>query len=64
MLVLKRKRNEKITIDGDIEITVVDIGRNAVRLGITAPQERGISRPDCRNVPAVPSMDEGVTEAA
>jgi len=37
MLVLSRKLNEKIVIDGNIVITVVKIDRNQVRLGIEAP---------------------------
>jgi carbon storage regulator len=37
MLVLSRKLNEKIIIDGEIVVTVVKIDRNQVRLGIEAP---------------------------
>jgi carbon storage regulator len=37
MLVLSRKLNEKIVIDGGIVVTVVKIDRNQVRLGIEAP---------------------------
>jgi len=37
MLVLSRKLNEKIVIDGGIIITVVKMDRNQVRLGIEAP---------------------------
>ncbi len=37
MLVLSRKINEKIVIDGDIVVTVVKIDRNQVRIGIEAP---------------------------
>ncbi len=37
MLVLSRKLNEKIVIEGGIVITVVKIDRNQVRLGIEAP---------------------------
>jgi carbon storage regulator len=37
MLVLSRKVNEKIVIDGNIVVTVVKIDRNQVRLGIEAP---------------------------
>jgi carbon storage regulator len=37
MLVLSRKTNEKIVIDGEIIVTVVKIDRNQVRIGIEAP---------------------------
>ena len=37
MLVLSRKLNERIVIDGGIVVTVVKIDRNQVRLGIEAP---------------------------
>ena len=37
MLVLSRKLNEKIVIDGGIVLTVVKLDRNHVRLGIEAP---------------------------
>jgi carbon storage regulator len=37
MLVLSRKLNEKIIIDGGIVVTVLKIDRNQIRLGIEAP---------------------------
>jgi carbon storage regulator len=37
MLVLSRRRDETIMIGDDIEITIVDIRGDRVRLGITAP---------------------------
>ena len=37
MLVLSRKLNEKIIIDGEIVVTIVKIERNQVRIGIEAP---------------------------
>jgi carbon storage regulator len=37
MLVLSRQRDESIMIGDDVEITVVDIRGDKVRLGITAP---------------------------
>lgn len=44
MLVLSRKYGEKIRIGDDITITVVDIDRNKVRLGIEAPRDVPIYR--------------------
>jgi carbon storage regulator len=37
MLVLTRNVGEKIIIDGDIQVTVVAITGNKVRIGIEAP---------------------------
>jgi carbon storage regulator len=37
MLVLSRKLNERILIDGDIRITVLGLRGNQVRIGIEAP---------------------------
>ena len=38
MLVLTRKKNESIVINDDIEITIVDIQHDQIRIGITAPK--------------------------
>ncbi len=38
MLVLSRRRDETIMIGDDVEITVVDIKGDTVRLGINAPR--------------------------
>jgi len=44
MLILTRKENEKILIDEDIEISVVEIKGNKVKIGIEAPDEVEILR--------------------
>lgn len=44
MLVLSRKKNESIVIDGNIVLTVVEIKGDKVRLGITAPAEVPVHR--------------------
>lgn len=48
MLVLKRKTNEKIVIDGNITITVLGIEGQNVRIGIDAPQEVRILRSELK----------------
>jgi carbon storage regulator len=54
MLVLSRKRNERIVIDGNIVITVVQVGPNQVKIGIEAPQEVSVMREEIlhRDAPA------------
>lgn len=44
MLVLSRKLGEKVYIGEDVVITVVDIDRGKIRLGIEAPQDKKIFR--------------------
>ena len=44
MLVLSRQRDETIMIGDDIEITIVDIRGEKVRLGISAPAHVPVHR--------------------
>ncbi len=44
MLILSRKKDEKIMIGDEITITVVEIDNNKVKLGIDAPAELDIYR--------------------
>ena len=44
MLVLSRQRDETIMIGDDIEITIVDIRGDKVRLGISAPSSVPVHR--------------------
>jgi len=44
MLVLSRQRDESIMIGDDIQITVVDIRGEKVRLGISAPAHVAVHR--------------------
>lgn len=48
MLVLSRKLNESIIIDGNIRITIVGIRGNHVRVGIEAPGHVPIIREELR----------------
>ena len=44
MLALSRKKNESIMIGADIEITILEIGRDKVKIGINAPNHVTIHR--------------------
>ena len=44
MLALSRKKNESIVINNNIEITVLDIRGDQIKLGIAAPKEIPIYR--------------------
>ena len=44
MLVLTRKTNQSIMIGDDVEVTVLAVSRDKIRLGITAPREIPVFR--------------------
>lgn len=44
MLILTRKRNEKIMIGDSIEIVIVDIRGEQVQIGISAPKDVPVHR--------------------
>ena len=44
MLALSRKKNESIVINNDIEVTVLEIKGDQVKIGITAPKSVPVYR--------------------
>lgn len=44
MLALSRKKNEALVVDNKIEITVLDIKGDQVKIGISAPKEIPVYR--------------------
>ena len=74
MLVLSRQRDETIMIGDDIEVTVVDIRGDKVRLGINAPKSISVHRKEVYDAirkenraaaaPATGAVPEGATPAA
>jgi carbon storage regulator len=44
MLVLSRQKDESIMIGDDVEVTIVDVRGDKVRLGITAPKTISVHR--------------------
>ena len=62
MLVLSRKRNQTIVIDNQIEIEVLKIKGNTVRLGIKAPSNIKVLRGELK--PFVQEIDVTTSEVA
>ena len=62
MLVLSRQRDETIMIGDDVEITVVDIRGDKVRLGITAPPRIAVHRKEVYE--AIKAENEQAARAA
>ena len=44
MLILTRKKNESIIIDGNIEVKIIELEDGRVKIGIEAPKEIEILR--------------------
>lgn len=61
MLVIGRKRDEKLIIDGRIEITVLKVGRNYVKFGIDAPREVPIRATLAAHTPSGPPAAEAAS---
>jgi carbon storage regulator len=63
MLVLSRKLNESIIIDGQIRITIVGIRGNHVRVGIEAPDTVPIIREElCHRFEATIPLEQPAYE--
>ena len=69
MLIISRKKDEKIVVADDIEITILEVGRNRVRFGIKAPKHIPIQTrlktglPPAEPVPANPDAAAAVPPA-
>ena len=62
MLVLSRKKNQTIITDGQIEIEVLKIKGNTIRLGITAPSDIKVLRGELSPFEIEMKMTESVSE--
>ncbi len=49
MLVLSRKKGERIVIDETVVVTVIDVRGNKVKLGIEAPDAVSVHREEVSN---------------
>jgi carbon storage regulator len=64
MLVLSRKLGEKIVIADNITITVIDIDRGKIRLGIEAPRNIPVYRQELLATQTPPAAAAAVAPAA
>lgn len=62
MLVLSRQKDESIMIGDDVEITIVDVRGDKVRLGINAPRNIAVHRKEIYN--AIQNEKNGKEEHA
>jgi len=61
MLVLTRKKNQKIMIGDDIEITIVDIRNEQIKFGISAPNHIKVFRKEVYD--AIQEENKAATES-
>jgi carbon storage regulator len=64
MLVLSRKSQESIVIDGHIEVTVLSVEGDIVKLGINAPKEVSIFRKELYEAIQVSNQEAADTGAS
>ena len=64
MLVLSRRPDESLIIDGGIRITVLGIRGNQVRLGIDAPSEVRVYREELLDSSVAPKSSAARPQAA
>jgi carbon storage regulator len=62
MLVLSRKKDEKIVIGDDISIMVVEIRGDKVRLGIDAPRDVSVHRREVYEAIKRKESEQGAVE--
>jgi carbon storage regulator len=56
MLILTRRPREVVMVGRDVQIMVLDIAGDRVRLGITAPRELKVVRHETKPAPAPPTQ--------
>ncbi len=62
MLVLSRKKNEQIVIDGQIEVEVLQIKGNTVRIGIKAPRDVKVLRGELKPFGLAPQQESSSSD--
>ena len=52
MLVLTRQKTQRVLIGGKVSVSILSVSRGKVRLGIDAPKDVEIERPEARRFAA------------
>ncbi|WP_437224066.1 carbon storage regulator [Planctomicrobium sp. SH661] len=63
MLVLTRKKQESIRIGNDIEVVVLEVAKNRVRLGFKCPAHISITREELNQMQKEIAIDLPVAES-
>jgi len=64
MLVLSRQKDESIIIGDDVEVTIVDVRGDKVRLGINAPRSISVHRKEIYEAIQREKAEKAAEEAA
>ena len=64
MLVVTRKTDESIVINDNIEVTVLEITKDKVKIGINAPREVKIFRSELKTAKQTNEQSAHLSEAA
>jgi carbon storage regulator len=64
MLVLQRKKGERILVGEDTVVTVVEVGHNFVRIGVDAPDGTRVDREEVRRKIAAEGVRRKVAKTA
>ena len=64
MLVFTRKRNQAIVIGDGIEIRILRVGRDGVRIGVSAPPEVRVHRKEIYEIVGAANISAAATRPA
>ena len=64
MLVFTRKRNQAIVIGEGIEIRILRVGRDGVRIGVSAPPEVRVHRKEIYEIVGAANISAAATRPA
>ena len=64
MLVFTRKRNQAIVIGDGIEIRILRVGRDGVRIGVSAPPEVRVHRKEIYEIVGAANISAATTRPA